>query len=75
MLSESLDQIEKEVDVTHYLNVENIRSCPSAFRYFEGEKNPSKQLDKSSQPSLKNKIPRMLSLHNSKYIQDTENFL
>lgn len=40
MLSESLDQIEKEVDMIHYLNVDNIRSCSSAFRYFEGEKNP-----------------------------------
>lgn len=40
MLSESLDQIEKEVDMIHYLNVDNIRSCSSAFRYVEGEKNP-----------------------------------
>lgn len=38
MLSESLDQI-KEADMIHYLNVDNIRSCSSAFRYFEGEKN------------------------------------
>ena len=39
MLSVSLDQIEKEVDMTHYLNVDNIiRSYSSAFRYFEGEK-------------------------------------
>ena len=40
MLSESLDQIEKEVDMIHYLNVDNIRSCSSAFKYFEVEKTP-----------------------------------